>query len=276
VSYRYILYEVRGRVAVITLNRPEKLNAWVYQMGLDLGDALHEANEDDGVGALVLTGAGRAFCAGADIIEEFKRRADAQDAGTSVEDMEGDMASRFTALRDLLLHGKPTIAAIHGYAIGVGLTLPLNCDIRIVAEGTKLNTMFLRVGLIPEFGSSYLLPRIVGLAKACELVYMPRMMDAQEALEIGLVNRVVPADQLMPEAMALGETLASGPTFALRKAKEALYRNLDATYVEAVARESKFFAECMSTAEHREGIKAFLERREPDFHRPEVTGKASE
>ena len=275
-SYRYILYEVRGRVAVITLNRPEKLNAWVYQMGLELGDALREANGDDGVGALVLTGAGRAFCAGADIIEEFKRRADAQDAGISVEDMEGNMASRFTALRDLLLHGKPTIAAIHGYAIGVGLTLPLNCDIRIVAEGTKLNTMFLRVGLVPEFGSSYLLPRIIGLAKACELVYMPRMMDAQEALEIGLVNRVVPADRLMAEAMALGETLANGPTFALRKAKEALYRNLDATYVEAVARESKFFAECMSTAEHREGIKAFLERREPDFHRPDVTGKASE
>jgi len=276
VSYRYILYEVRGRVAVITLNRPEKLNAWVYQMGLELGDALREANEDDGVGALVLTGAGRAFCAGADIIEEFKRRADAQDAGISVEDMEGNLASRFTALRDLLLHGKPTIAAIHGYAIGVGLTLPLNCDMRIVAEGTKLNTMFLRVGLVPEFGSSYLLPRIIGLAKACELVYMPRMMDAQEALEIGLVNRVVPADRLMAEAMALGETLANGPTFALRKAKEALYRNLDATYFEAVARESKFFAECMSTAEHREGIKAFLERREPDFHRPDVADRAPE
>ena len=275
-SYRYILYEVRGRVAVITLNRPEKLNAWVYQMGLELGDALREANEDDGVGALVLTGAGRAFCAGADIIEEFKRRADAQDAGISVEDMEGNLASRFTALRDLLLHGKPTIAAIHGYAIGVGLTLPLNCDMRIVAEGTKLNTMFLRVGLVPEFGSSYLLPRIIGLAKACELVYMPRMMDAQEALEIGLVNRVVPADRLMAEAMALGETLANGPTFALRKAKEALYRNLDATYFEAVARESKFFAECMSTAEHREGIKAFLERREPDFHRPDVADRAPE
>ena len=275
-SYRYILYEVQGRVAVITLNRPEKLNAWVYQMGLELGDALREANEDDGVGALVLTGAGRAFCAGADIIEEFKRRADAQDAGISVEDMEGNLASRFTALRDLLLHGKPTIAAIHGYAIGVGLTLPLNCDMRIVAEGTKLNTMFLRVGLVPEFGSSYLLPRIIGLAKACELVYMPRMMDAQEALEIGLVNRVVPADRLMAEAMALGETLANGPTFALRKAKEALYRNLDATYFEAVVRESKFFAECMSTAEHREGIKAFLERREPDFHRPDVADRAPE
>jgi 2-(1,2-epoxy-1,2-dihydrophenyl)acetyl-CoA isomerase len=276
VSYRYILYEVRGRVAVVTLNRPEKLNAWVYQMGLELGDALQGANEDDGVGALVLAGAGRAFCAGADVIEEFKRRADAQDAGISVEDMEGNLASRFTALRDLLLHGKPTIAAIHGYAIGIGLTLPLNCDIRIVAEGTKLNTMFLRVGLVPEFGSSYLLPRIIGLAKACELVYLPRMVDAQEALEIGLVNRVVPADRLMAEAMALGETLANGPTFALRKAKEALYRNLDATYVEAVARESKFFAECMSTAEHREGIRAFIERREPDFHRPEAADRAPE
>ena len=133
--------------------------------------------------------------------------------------------------------------------------------------------MFLRVGLVPEFGSSYLLPRIVGLAKACELVYMPRMMDAQEALAIGLVNRVVTADRLMAEAMALANTLADGPTFALRKAKEALYRNLDADYVEAVARESKLFAECMSTAEHREGIRAFMERREPDFHRPEVTGK---
>jgi 2-(1,2-epoxy-1,2-dihydrophenyl)acetyl-CoA isomerase len=276
VSYRYILYEVQDRVAVITLNRPEKLNAWLREMGGEMGEALRKANEDGGVGVVVVTGAGRAFCAGADIIEEFKRRADALDAGVSIEDMGREIAAGFTAIRDLLLYGKPTIAAMHGYAIGIGLTLPLNCDMRIVAEGTKLNTMFLRVGLIPEFGSSYLLPRIVGLAKACELVYMPRMMDAQEALQIGLVNKVVPADQLMPEAMALAKTLADGPAFALKKAKEAIYRNLDATYFEAVVRESKFFAECMSTAEHREGIKAFLERREPDFHRPEVTGKASE
>lgn len=275
-SYSCIIYETRDRVAVITLNRPEKLNAWTSTMAAEIGDALKRANNDDDIGAIVVTGAGRAFCAGADVIEEFKRRADAQDAGDIREQSERSAAGSFVNLQDELRYGKPSIAAINGYGVGVGLTFPLNCDFRIAAENARLNTMFLRVGLVPEFGSSYLLPRIIGLAKACELVYVPRWIEADEALAIGLVNKVVPADRLMPEAMEMAKTVAAGPAFALRKAKELLYRNLDSDQSEAAMLEVQYFAQCMATAEHREGIRAFVEKREPDFQRPEVRGQQKE
>lgn len=263
-NYSVLLYEVKQRVAVITLNRPEKLNAWTSQMADEVADALRRANEDKDVGVVLFNGAGRAFCAGADIIGEFKRRADAQDAGVQSNER---VASDFPTLIKLLHFGKPSIAAVHGYAMGIGVTLPMNCDMRIAAESARLNTQFLNVGLTPEFGSSYLLPRIIGLAKACELVYMPRTFDAQEALEMGLVNRVVPDERLMEEAMSVASVIASRPPFALRKAKEIIYRNLDSDWADALERETTAFAECMSTAEHREGIQAFIERREPDFHR---------
>ena len=275
-SYRYILYEVQDRVAVITFNRPQKLNAWLGAMVEEIRDALVAANEDDGVGAIVATGAGRGFCAGADIIEEFKRRTDAIDAGQIDEEKERSAGINLGILRDPLHRGKPVIAAINGYAVGAGFTFALNCDIRIASEEAKLNSMFLRVGLVPEFGSTWLLPRVVGLAKACELVLMPRMLDAREALELGLVSKVVPADQLMPEAMATANTIARGPSFAVRKAKEMLYRNLDASRDDAWRLEMEILVQCVLTPEHREGIRAFMERRAPDFHRPEAPDRAPE
>ncbi|MGD0114920.1 MAG: enoyl-CoA hydratase [Dehalococcoidia bacterium] len=261
-AYGVILYEKRDGVAVITLNRPEKLNAWSQQMASEVAQALADANADKEVGVVLFNGAGRAFCAGADI-GEFKLRADAQDAGIATE----RVASDFPSLIKLLHFGKPSIAAVHGYAMGIGVTLPMNCDMRIAAESARLNTQFLNVGLTPEFGSTYVLPRMLGLAKACELVYMPRTFDAREALEMGFVNRVVPDDRLMEEAMNVASLIAKRPPFALRKAKQTIYQNLDSDYAEALERETAAFAECMSTAEHREGIRAFLERREPDFRR---------
>jgi 2-(1,2-epoxy-1,2-dihydrophenyl)acetyl-CoA isomerase len=268
-SYQFIIYEVTDGVGVITLNRPEKLNAWTEQMAIELAQALAAANEDKNVGVVLFKGAGRAFCAGADF-GEFKRRADAQDAGIHPTER---VASDFPSLIELLHFGKPSIAAIHGYAMGIGVTLPMNCDMRIAAESARLNTQFLNVGLTPEFGSTYLLPRLIGLAKACELVYMPRTFGAQEALEMGFVNRVVSDDRLLEEAMSVASIIAKRPPFALRKAKETIYRNLDSDYAQALERETAVFAECMSTVEHREGIRAFLERREPDFQRPEVRGQ---
>ncbi len=273
-SYKYILYEVKDRVAVITFNRPEKLNAWLGEMVGEIRDALVSANEDDGVGAIVATGAGRGFCAGADIIEEFKRRTDSIDAGHLDEEKERGAGINLGLLRDPLHRGKPVIAAINGYAVGAGFTFALNCDIRIASEEAKLNSMFLRVGLVPEFGSTWLLPRVVGLAKACELVLMPRMLAAREALEMGLLSKVVSADQLMPEAMAMAKTIAQGPSFAVRKAKEMLYRNLDASRDDAWQSEMEALVQCVLTPEHREGIRAFIERREPDFHGPGVAGEA--
>lgn len=268
-TYREIIYEVTDGVGVVTLNRPEKLNAWTKLMAVEVAQALADANEDKSVGVVLFKGAGRAFCAGADI-GEFKQLADAQDAGIHPTER---VASGFPSLIQLLHFGKPSIAAVHGYAMGIGVTLPMNCDIRIAAESARLNTQFLNVGLTPEFGATYLLPRLIGLAKACELVYMPRTFGAQEALEMGFVSRVVPDDRLMEEAMSVASIIAKRPPFALRKAKETIYRNLDSDYAQALERETAVFAECMSTAEHREGIRAFLERREPDFQRPEIKGQ---
>jgi 2-(1,2-epoxy-1,2-dihydrophenyl)acetyl-CoA isomerase len=271
VGYSDILYEKRDRVGVITLNRPEKLNAWTTHMAGEIVDAVADANEDESVGCVLFRGAGpRAFCAGADIIEQFKRRADAQDAGT-LEELEGEaqVGPDFPALIKLLHFGKASVAALHGYAMGIGVTLPMHCDMRIAAESLKLNTQFLNVGLTPEFGSTYLLPRMIGLAKTLELVLLPRTYSAQEALEIGLVNRVVPEDRLMDETMEIAKAIAKRPTFAVRKAKETIYQNFDRHWLEALQVEMAVFAECMGTAEHREGIRAFMEKREPDFTRKE-------
>lgn len=267
-DYSVILYEVRDRVALITLNRPEKLNAWTTEMANEVAHALVRANEDKGVGCLLLRGAGpRAFCAGADIISQFKHRADAQDAGTLPTEVTANVASDFPSLVKLLHFGKPSIAAVHGYAMGIGVTLPMHCDMRIAAESLKLNTQFLNVGLTPEFGSTYLLPRMIGLSKTLELVLMPKTYSAQEALEMGLVNRVVPDDRLTDEAMEVATTISKRPPFAVRKAKETIYQNLDRHWLEALQVEMAVFVECMSTAEHREGIRAFMEKREPDFPR---------
>ena len=267
-EYNVIEYQNRGRVAVITLNRPEKLNAWTTEMANEVAHALVRSNEDKGVGCLLFRGAGRAFCSGADIIEQFKRRADAQDAGTLVEEQPREqVASDFPSLVKLLHFGKPSVAAMHGYAMGIGVTLPMHCDMRIAGESLRLNTQFLNVGLTPEFGSTYLLPRMIGLAKTCELVYMPKTYTAQESLEIGLVNRVVPDDRLMDEAMEIATVISKRPPFAIQKAKETIYQNLDRNWLEALQVEMAVFVQCMSTAEHREGIRAFLEKREPDFLR---------
>jgi 2-(1,2-epoxy-1,2-dihydrophenyl)acetyl-CoA isomerase len=269
VPFSTIIYEVRDRVGIITLNRPEKLNAWTLQMSQEIGEALVQGNDDKGVGCMLFRGAGpRAFCAGADIIEQFKRRADAQDAG-QLEQLEGAQrpSGNMPSLIELLHFGKPSVAALHGYAMGIGVTLPMHCDMRIAAESLKLNTQFLNVGLTPEFGSTYLLPRMIGLAKTLELVLLPKTYSAQEALEMGLVNRVVPDDRLMDEAMEIATTIAKRPTFAVKKAKETIYQNFDRHWLEALQVEMAVFAECMSTAEHREGIRAFMEKRPPDFTR---------
>ncbi len=267
-DYSAILYEKRDRVGIITLNRPEKLNAWTGQMSAEIADALTQANEDKSIGCVLFRGAGpRAFCAGADIIEQFKRRADAQDAGTLTPETDQRSAGNMPTLIELLHFGKPSVAALHGYAMGIGVTLPMHCDMRIAAESLKLNTQFLNVGLTPEFGSTYLLPRMIGLTKTLELVLLPKTYSAQEALEIGLVNRVVPEDKLMDEAMEIATVISKRPTFAVRKAKETIYQNFDRHWLEALQVEMAVFAECMSTAEHREGIRAFMEKRPPDFTR---------
>lgn len=252
-----ILYEVRNRVGLITLNRPEVLNAFGPTTMDELVRALHAAEEDPGVGCLVLTGAGRGFCSGADV-RSFQRLIE-EGVSASASPTQEDVPALIFGLK------KPTIAAINGPAVGLGATLPLPFDIRIASDRARIGYIFSRVGLIPEFGSTFLLSRIVGLAKAMELVLTARIIDAEEALSIGLVNRVAPHERLMEEAMAMAEAVARGPTRILALAKEALHRGLVSDLGAAKEVEERLLDEARRSAEHREGVQAFLEKREPRF-----------
>jgi 2-(1,2-epoxy-1,2-dihydrophenyl)acetyl-CoA isomerase len=245
-------------VLTITLNRPEVLNAFTLAMGEEMLQAFHEAEDDEDVGCIVLTGAGRGFCSGADV-REFQAGIESGTLGT-VQPQAESMCQLMFNLK------KPIIAAINGPAVGVGFTVTLPCDIRIASERARLGAIFVRVGLVPEFGSTFLLSRLVGLAKAKELALLGRIIDAQEALDIGLVSRVVPHEQLMPETMALATTLAQGPTRTLGLVKEVLHRGLVSDLAAAEDLETRVLATCVRSPEHAEGVRAFLEKRQPRFH----------
>jgi 2-(1,2-epoxy-1,2-dihydrophenyl)acetyl-CoA isomerase len=254
-----ILVEQRDRVLVITLNRPQVLNAFRMTMAIELKQALQEADEDDGVGCVVLTGAGRGFCSGADLRGFFDNLREATEGSGASRPVEG--LPRF-----MIELKKPVIAAINGPAVGVGLTLTLPCDIRIASDRARLGFIFSRLALVPEFGSTFLLPRIIGLAKALELCLTARIIDAPEALAVGLVNKVVPHDDLMDEALALGMALANGPTRALSLVKKVIHQGLVADVDQAQTNEEEAFAWCLRSPEHFEGVRAFFEKREARFH----------
>ena len=258
-SFKTILYDIADRVATITLNRPEVLNAFGPETMQELVQALHQAEDDDGVGCVVLTGAGRAFCSGADV-RGFQEAI--QQQGPRLSAVTSESAPQ------LMFNMKtPIIAAVNGPAVGLGATLPLPCDIRIASDRARIGFVFARVGLIPELGSSFLLSRIVGLAKAKELVFTARIIEAEEALSIGLVNKVVPHDRLMAETMAMASAIAHGPTRILGLAKEVIHRGLTSDLAEAERREAEGLGICQRSPEHAEGVKAFLEKRQPQFHK---------
>jgi 2-(1,2-epoxy-1,2-dihydrophenyl)acetyl-CoA isomerase len=257
--YEAILYDKRDRVATITLNRPEVLNAFSSTMAAELLAAFRDADADSDVGCIILTGAGRGFCSGADVrawAQELKegRRRLAIPGRESLCQLMFDLKT-------------PIIAAINGPAVGLGCTLTLSCDIRIASSEARMGLIFARVGLIPEFGSTFLLSRIVGLARAKELVFTARIVDAQEALSLGLVNRLVPAERLMEEAWEMALTIARGPTLALGLAREGLQRGLTSDLATADAWEAEALDRCRRSPEHAEGVNAFLEKRSPRFHK---------
>lgn len=253
-----IVVEKKDRVLVLTLNRPEVLNAFRMIMAAELKQALQQADEDDGVGCVVLTGAGRGFCSGADVRGFFDNLRQATEGPNAAGSIEG--LPRF-----VLDVKKPLIAAINGPAVGVGCTMILPCDIRIASDRARLGYIFSRMGLVPEFGSSFLLSRIVGLGKALELCLTARMIDAQEALAIGLVNKVVPHEDLMDETMAMATALANGPTRTLSLVKKVIHQGLVADIDEAGRNEEEAFTWCLRSPEHMEGVRAFLEKREARF-----------
>ncbi len=260
--YEHILYETRGPVALITLNRPERLNAWTGTMEHEFIDAIGVAARDGGVGCVVVTGAGRGFCAGADI-GGFDRnlRGDGEESRSKMLQETGSPEVPIA-----LAQGKPTIAAINGVAVGIGLTMPLACDIRIASTEARFSARFVRVGLTPECGSTRYLPLVAGFANALFLALTGRIIDADEGLQRGLVDRLVPPDQLLPEALKLAEEVAANPPTATWAAKRLLHLNAVETDLRRVVTlEGYSIRERVTEPDHREAVQAFLEKRAPQF-----------
>jgi enoyl-CoA hydratase/carnithine racemase len=275
VAYQDILYEVDRGVLTITLNRPEKLNAYTAVMGLELEDAFLRADADDEVRAIVVTGAGRGFCAGADI----SGGADAFDAREGKSVAFGDPAQSGTRRAGGGFVGaiyncrKPSIAALNGSAVGVGLTLTLPMDIRIAAEGAKFGFVFARRGLVPEAGSAWFLPRLVGLPQALDWCLSGRLFKADEALAGGLVKQVVPAEEVLVHAQALAREIAEETA----PVSVALTRQMLWTLSAApdpwstLAVDGGLAMDLGAGPDVREGVAAFLEKRKPAF-----SGKVSQ
>jgi 2-(1,2-epoxy-1,2-dihydrophenyl)acetyl-CoA isomerase len=236
--YENILYEASDGIATITLNRPDKLNAYTTEMGDEVVDAFANVAGDDNVRAVILTGAGRGFCAGVDL-EHLK----AHEAGENAAEGKAPRLGEEDFLKklplDLLEFPKPVIAAVNGHAIGVGVTMILPCDIRIAAEGAKIGLTFAKLGILPGLGSTHLLPNLVGPAKARELVLTAKIIRAEEAAAIGLVNHVVPAEELMERAREMAREMAAHDPKVLAFAKRALNFGARSTMAEAMENEQK-------------------------------------
>ena len=235
-EYQHILLQQTDGIATLTLNRPEVLNAYNPEMGDEIVDAFARIRADDEMRVVILTGAGRAFCAGVDLKYMKEQAARAQRGEDFRSVGEEDFVRSFPL--ELAAFPKPTIVAFNGAAIGVGVTMSLCCDIRIAAESAKLGATFTKLGMLPGLGSTHLLPKIVGLGKALELVLTARVIEAHEAAEIGLVNKVVPDDRLMSEARALAALICENSPSAVAAAKRALHYGAAATLEAAMKNES--------------------------------------
>lgn len=261
ISPKSFLYTVEGGVASLTLNRPDRLNALTFEVYRELTDTFAALRNETGVRVVVITGAGRAFCSGGDvhdIIGELFNR-----------DMEGLLEfTRMTCelIKNIRTLPQPVIAKLNGTTAGAGACIALAADIRIASEAAKVAFLFVKVGLSgADMGAAYLLPRVVGLAKATELLYTGDFISAQEAERIGLYNRVVAADQLDKACNELAQRLAAGPAFALAKTKEMLNRELDMNLEKALECEAQAQAICMQHPDYREAYDAFVAKRDPKF-----------
>jgi 2-(1,2-epoxy-1,2-dihydrophenyl)acetyl-CoA isomerase len=260
-SYESLLYETKDHVATLTLNRPERLNALGGTLREDLPAGLTRAIDDPDVRAIVITGAGKGFCAGGDV----KAMQDANEAGRARPLMERVAPSRDRTVLLMRESPKPLIAAVNGAAAGAGMNLALACDIRLASSAARFSQAFVRRGLHPDWGGTYFLPRVVGMAKACEMIFTGQLIDADEALRLGIVSAVHPPERLLPATYELATKIALGPPIAIRLARRALYRNAEADLQSSL--EFETFAQniCSETEDAREGIRAFVEKREPTF-----------
>lgn len=258
--YSTIIFESHGPVALLKLNRPEKLNAFGGPIRDEILDLLPKINADDNLRVLVITGEGRGFSAGGDIDHLKHLRENKDEQGFRTVLGKGQQITR--SLRAL---SKPVIAAVNGPCAGAGFSFSLGCDIRIASDKATFGPSFALIGLHPDWGGSWFLPKLVGSAKACELVFTGSMISAEEAAEIGLVNRVVPHDELMPVVMELAGRIAKNPPGVLRLAKESIYRSLSSDLETAFARETQVQIECFYSEDFLEGLTAFKEKRKPQF-----------
>ena len=257
-NYEAILTNIDDGILTITLNRPERLNAWTYQMGGELATAITQANTNDDVIAIVVTGAGRGFCAGADIEAVFKAQTEQREPSRQ--------GARTGDWVELIRSSKPIVAAINGAAIGVGLTQVLPMDQLIAARGAKLSVRFIKMGLVPELASSHYLALRVGFGNASELMLTGKTITGEEAQLIGLVDKVVEPADLMAAARAAARAMGENPQAALRMVKQLLTQNIaegDTRLVQQ--REIAALTQCYASPEHKEAISAFLEKRDPDF-----------
>jgi enoyl-CoA hydratase len=254
-SYEFILTEVKGRVALITLNRPKQMNALAPKLMQELGAAMYGFDADDGVGAILITGNEKAFAAGADIgaMKDF----DFQHAFKS-----NYITRDWEHIRNVR---KPVIAAVAGYALGGGCELAMMCDIVIAAESAKFGQPEINLGILPGSGGTQRLPRAVGKAKAMDMCLTARMMDAAEAERAGLVSRVVPNGNLMQEAMAVAEKVASYSLPVAMLIKESVNRAYESTLSEGVLFERRLFHAAFALDDQKEGMAAFVEKRKPGF-----------
>ena len=256
--------EVKNRVGILTLNRPDKLNALTLAMGTAAVAALREFAENPEVGAVVLTGAGRGFCAGGDV-SAMNRGDETGSAGATLEQKIDRLRRGHEWPWLLYAIPKVTLAVVNGPVAGAGLGLAMSCDLRIASDQARFGTAYARVGYGGDYGATWQLTRLVGQAKAKELFFLAEMISADEAQRIGLVNRVVTHDKLWEEAMAIAERIAAGPLVSYRYMKANINMATTVDFRTLLDREAETHPRCGQTEDHQEGVQAFLEKRPPQF-----------
>jgi 2-(1,2-epoxy-1,2-dihydrophenyl)acetyl-CoA isomerase len=260
-DFEDILLEKDGGIALLVLNRPDRLNSFTTKMYRELSNRMNQIKKDDEIKVVIITGAGKGFCAGSDVSDRLASR-----VGKIGEE------NRFETLRptgavalDIADLDKPIIAAINGVAVGAGLSLALLSDIRLASDKARFGAVWINMGFIPDLGATYYLPRIVGMEKALELMLSGEVINAEEALRIGLVSRIVPHERLMTDAKELATKIAAGPSVAVELTKRGLRRALSNDLKTQLDYESYAQNLCRKTEDHKEAVQAFKEKRKPKF-----------
>ncbi len=275
-DYQQITYARDGALGVITMNRPDKLNAWTPRMAEEMGHAIEAANNDPDVASIVLTGAGRGFCAGADMQETFQSRIDGQDPGNDTAGGSGGLPKGLDWI-GLVRSSKPMIAAVNGPAVGIGVTQILPFDVIVVAEEAKMGLVFVKVGIVPELASSHYAVARLGFGKASEMMLSGKIYSGTEAYEMGLADHVAPLDKLMDKVREVAALFEANPAPMMRMTKELISQNMAETDMHAVQkRETDALKKCWTTPEHHEAVDAFLNKRKPDFKKAASKAQAAE